>query len=182
MKRRTMKYVGLIALFPAIGAIGASCSTSDDSNELTMWVDDSGWTASGGAVDAGIMCPGGVAQSVGHLELDGSPLAPEEAYDRIVEAIFADPPDVIATLLGLEEFTCNDGSGSFTVMMEARNGGPWSVSEGTGAYSDASMSGTIEIERLPVDDPDSPLADDPDPPPAGWPLGSHLTGTIEIAD
>ena len=86
-------------------------------------------------------------------------MAPEEAYDRIVEAIFADPPDVIATLLGLEEFTCNDGSGSFTVVLENRNGGPWSVSEGTGAYSDVSMSGTIEVERLPVDDPDSPLAD-----------------------
>lgn len=182
MKRRTMKYVGLIALFPAIGAIGASCSTSDDSNELTMWVDDSGWTASGGAVDAGIMCPAGVHHTVGFLDLDGSPLAPDEAYERIVEAIWADPPDVVATLLQIDEFTCDDGSGSFIVTLEFRNGGPWSVDEGTGAYSDVSMSGTIEMERWAVDDPDSPWADDPDPPPAGMPRGTHLTGTIEIAD
>lgn len=161
----------VVATALVIGAAG--CSGSDDHKDLTMVIDADGWTAAGGSVDAGLVCPGGLHHHVGYLELDGSPLAPAEGFERMVDAIWADPPDIVATHLRVDELTCDDGSGSFTMVGETRNGGPWSVEEGIGAYTDVSMSGTLEVERHPPSRPDDP--------PGGMPFRSLFDGTIEIA-
>ena len=160
----------------AVALVGgtAGCAGSDDRDELTMVADGEGWVASGGSVDAGVMCPGGRHHGLGYLELDGSPLAPAEGFERQIEAIWADPPDVVATFLAVYEFTCDDGSGSFTLVGEYRDGGKWSVDEGIGAYTDVSMSGTLEVQRHPPSGPDDP--------PGGMVYGSQFDGVIETAD
>ena len=174
MKRRTMTYVARIAVSGVIVATMANCSASDDRDDIAIVAEDSGWTGSGGSVDAGVICPGGVPNHIGFLELDGSPLAPDEGFERLVDGLWDDPLDEVADFLALHQLTCADGSGSFTLVAEGRNGGPWSVREGTGAYAQLSGSGTLEIERQPSEEPDTP--------PGGFPIAQTFTGTIEIAD
>ena len=174
MKGRTMKHIGRIAVSGVIVATIANCSASDDRNDIAIVAESSGWTATGDLVDAGVMCPGGVQNHVGYLELDGSPLAPDEGFERLVEGLWDDPLSEVTDFLGLHQFTCADGSGSFTLVAEGRNGGPWSVREGTGAYAQLSGSGTLEIERQPSEEPDTP--------PGGFPIATTFTGTIEIAE
>ncbi len=177
MRVTTTPFAVMVVASLAIGAIEVGCSTSDDRDELTVVVDADGWVASGGSVDAGVMCPAGKQHQIGFLELDGSPLAPTEGFDRLVEGIWNDPFDEFADFLGVVELTCADGSGSFTVVMEGRNDGPWSVSEGIGAYTGLRASGTLEVERQPLLDPDG--LPDPDGPPGGMPHSTTLNGVIE---
>ncbi len=113
MKRRTMRYIARIAVSGVIVATIANCSASDDRNEIAIVAESSGWTATGDSVDAGVMCPGGVQNHVGYLELDGSPLAPDEGFERLVEGLWDDPLSEVTDFLGLHQFTCADGSGSF---------------------------------------------------------------------
>ena len=173
MKRTTAGTIGLVAALGLLATTIAACS-SDDRDEITIVAEHSGWTGSGGSVDAGVMCPGGVQAQVGFLELDGSPLAPEEGFERLVDGLWNDPLDEVTDFLDLHEFTCADGSGSFTIVAEGRNGGPWSIREGTGDYPALQGSGTLEIEREPSDEPDTP--------PGGFPAAMTFTGTIEIAE
>ena len=173
-----MTFLGPIAAACLVVSTVASCSSSGDGDDLVIVADDSGWTASGGSVDARVMCPEGKQHQIGYLELDGSPLAPHEGFERLVDGIQDDPLDEVADFLGLHEFTCADGSGSFTVVAEGRNDGPWSVSEGTGGYTNLQASGTLEIERRLSDEPDSP----PGGLPGGMPHDMIFTGVIEIAD
>jgi hypothetical protein len=174
MKCTTMRpgkrtFVGLVVLS---GLIVTSCSGSAAGDDVTIVIDDSGWAASGGSVDDGVICPRG--SMVGSfLDLDGSPLSRAEGFDRVVEGIWDDPLDEVVEVIDLSEYVCADGSGSFTLMEEPRNGGPWSVREGLGDYAELQGSGTLEIERQPTDDPDGP--------PGGFPSSRTLTGTIEIA-
>lgn len=174
MRHTTLTNLGSIATACLVVSTLMGCSSSGDGDDLVIVADDSGWTASGGSVDAGVMCPGGTQQGLGFLELDGSPLAPGEGFERVVEAIWTDPPDVVADLLRLTEYTCADGSGSFTTVEEPRNEGPWSVREGSSTYAEMSGSGTLQIEREHLDGPDQP--------PGGMPRSTTLTGVIEIAD
>ena len=101
-------------------------------------------------------------------------MAPEEGFERLVDGLWNDPLDEVTDFLDLHEFTCADGSGSFTIVAEGRNGGPWSIREGTGDYAALQGSGTLEIEREPSDEPDTP--------PGGFPAAMTFTGTIEIAE
>lgn len=169
-RTRTRTFAGLIVLS---GVVATSCSSSADSDDVMIVIDDSGWVASGGSVEAGVICPDGSMGLGSFLDLDGSPLTGVEGFDRIVEGFFDDPLDEVAEVIDLNEYTCADGSGSFTLMEEPRNGGPWSVQEGIGDYAGLQGSGTLEIERQPTDDPDGP--------PGGLPRSRQLTGTIEIA-
>ena len=169
-----MTYLGSIATACLAVSTVTSCSSSGDGDDLVIVADDSGWTASGGSIDAGVVCPGGKQHHIGYLELDGSPLAPDEGFDRLVEGLWDDPLDEVADFLGLHEFTCADGSGSFTVVAEGRNGGPWSVREGSGVYTGLQASGTVQLERR--------LSAEPDTPPGGLPHSMTLNGVVEIAD
>ena len=103
MKRRTMTYVIPIVVSGVIAATMAGCSGSADRDEIVIVAEASGWTATGGAVDAGVMCPGGVQSLIGFLELDGSPLAPDEGAERLVEGLWDDPLDEVADFLGVHE-------------------------------------------------------------------------------
>jgi len=96
--------------------------------------DDSTFTATGSAVDAGVACAEGTIDLLG-----GSRLHDEVAFARWED-----------------EFTCSDGSGTFVggvddyIFEDDRSRGPWNIVSGTGAY--AAMSGggifaTIPNER-----------------------------------
>ena len=135
-----------------VAAVLGLASCSDDTVDAVVVFDmeptpGQPWVASGELVDAGRICPSGDRQIVGLSFPDGTPMT----IDQLVELYEAawetggSPQDVAR--IGLEEYVCDDGSGTFTVS-EAFNGNPadpgtGEVVSGTGAYG--GLTGTCTI-------------------------------------
>jgi len=131
------------------------------------------WSAVGSAVDRGQICDAGSQALVDFLDLDGTPITLGEYARRRDVSLKAYPPDVTTDFVQMMQFNCSDGTGSFTFVVEERNGGPWSVLEGTGAYAGVTGSGTVEVVRDQHDHPDAPRG--------GVPRYDFLSGQIALA-
>lgn len=157
---------------------GAACSRSDggarDVQIRIRRLEGRAWTATGPAVDDGVICPSGIEALVDFSELDGTPITLSDFGRRREAAIMAFPPDETTDHLQVMEFSCADGTGALTLVVEERNGGLWQVRDGTGAYAELTGSGIVDVERL--------LIDEDWAPPGGVPLHDHLTGTVEVVD
>jgi hypothetical protein len=169
--RRTLTPLLVAAAF---GLVGASCSGPDDDIVFEFGDDwsESRWTASGGPVDRGTLCPEGRFQSTGYLDLDGSPLAPAEGWELKIQAMWAGP-DAAPTYRELYQHVCDDGSGWFTVAYGFGSGGEWNVTDGAGAYREMRGSGPVVVEC-------ETLSTDPDTPPCLEDIRTTITGTLEF--
>ena len=67
-----------------------------------------------------------------------------ERFFEIIDALERDEP-YEPDVMGAMEFTCADGSGSFTIFESAGGPGPWRVRDGTGAYRTMTGSGTADL-------------------------------------
>ena len=108
------------------------------------------FTATGSAIDEGLLCGAGTAQPRQTLCADTG--LPESADD---------PPQDGDVLWVTFDFTCDDGSGTFALRTEATvdtaglqtviedgelsSSAPFSLLEGTGAYEDVEMSGVRQF-------------------------------------
>ena len=148
----------LVGALLGLLACGAEDAASDSRVRIEVDAGARTWVATGAPVDEGVICPSGSARLSGFHDGDGGDVAIGEFFTRMDAAIVADPPDQQFDLVLLIEYLCPDGSGAFTLAEEWRNGGPWSVVGGLGAYERVSGSGVVTIERDPPDAPDDPPA------------------------
>jgi hypothetical protein len=146
MRRRFLPLIAAIVL--------AGCSGS--SNDITLTLEPvpaQPWSAVGDLVDAGDLCPDGRRRLVGMLDRSGETLEPMVFFERLFEAADASSsgkavdPDILSEM----EWTCTDGSGSFT-LRETFGEGEWTVVGGTGAYAGLTGSGTGDWETGPNGD------------------------------
>jgi hypothetical protein len=102
----------------------------DDPNESIIGT----FVASGPAVDAGVLCPSGTTVDLSILG------AGDESNYRL-------------NLLVRKEFTCDDGSGTFLMMLKVkldeRGFTNWNVIRGTGAYRH--LAGTGKLVGVPFE-------------------------------
>lgn len=131
------------------------------------------WTADGELVDADMFCPEGSRRWVGVFHPDGTPMTWEE-FGSLMEA--ADPADGEPDFFkGGQEYTCADGSGSFTMLEGMDVAAGWQVKDGTGAYAGMTGEGTgaFECSSPPAgaDDPYCEMSEL---------IAVHLTGTVEM--
>jgi len=107
--------------------------------------------ASGDAVAEAAVCESGTWE-IDHFEsVDGDTIADAERMAIFNSASFAD--DDVAEWIAVQEFVCDDGSGTFTMKWHTKitrilveSDGPedigtWEIEEGTGAYTELSGSG-----------------------------------------
>ena len=134
-------------LLLALSAVPGEASSlpTDVSILVTTYFLDTGnsgpFIASGPAVTDGIICPEGIATDIYNR---GS------GYQSKWGA---------ANYLVLKEFTCDDGSGSFILKIEARvdwrgDNGPWNVFSGSGSYEKLHGAGSLYGEYF-FDDEDN---------------------------
>ena len=137
-------------------ALGAGClltSCSDETLDPTVIFDHQPimaqpWTASGELVDAGLLCPSGDRQNTGLTYPDGTPMSIGESLELIKAAEAAGGSHWDVPRIGWEEYVCDDGSGTFTLLEEVRAESPGrffgEITSGTGAY--VNMAGDCVIE------------------------------------
>ena len=129
----------LLALSLLLSAMPAACSEAepDPTIEFVLeLVPRQPWNATGELVDAGLFCPAGSRYNIGFAFPDGSPMTLEQLGELFdAEEAGGDPAD----FRGEMEYTCSDGSGSFTQIEDHGDGGNWETIGGTGAY--AGMTG-----------------------------------------
>ena len=156
----------LLAMVAVCVAVLAGCSTSgDDVAEVEIRVEmgsaDPAFTASGAAVDDGLICatgqtlPGGEVQTV-----DGQPSSDEEFGQAFDEALATEG---VVERVFFVEFGCADAegfSGTFTMQQNVRMdfseidaaafqageldqvpGGTWEITEGTGDFASVTGGG-----------------------------------------
>jgi hypothetical protein len=150
------RIVGLavVALVMAVGA----CSGGASAVEFTAPQDHEGttpFTATGVAVDDGVVCADGT-QSVDHLEsMDGATITDEDwagMFDT------AQAEGGVAEMNAVWKFECGDGTGGFTMTFHNRfdfatfefegqqDVGTWDIAEGTGDYGGLSGSGDAMLD------------------------------------
>jgi len=133
--RKTILIVALLALF--LVALPMAPASATPPEEVTFEGPayfagpDAGtgiFAATGPAVDSGTMCPSGTIVDVYVKAAPNNGQSPNVVNLRI-----------------LKEFTCDDGSGTFTIKMRVRiTDYPvfnWVVKDGTGAYEDLKGNG-----------------------------------------
>ena len=116
---------------------------------------DQPFTASGIAVDEGVICSSGTMTSVRLESLEG---------DQITEGDWADMFDGameaggVAEMNVTQEWTCSDASGSFTIMHHNRfdfatfefggqqDVGSWEIIGGSDSYSDLAGAGDVILD------------------------------------
>ncbi len=134
----------------AIALVVVACSSRDPDPSIQFIVETTPgqpWTAVGELVDAGVVCPGGGRRPVGFYDAVGNRMDPEAWFERffeIIDAFERDEP-YEPDIRGAMEFTCADGTGSFTIIEAPLGIGPWRVRDGTGAYQGMTGSGTSDL-------------------------------------
>jgi hypothetical protein len=167
------------ALFVGVLLFATSCSggAPDASVEFDIEpLPGQPWTASGDLVDAGLLCPEGSRRHVALLDSDGTPLPADVFFRRVGEAFeqSAEAGGRFETdLLNEQEWTCADGSGSFTLLETIGESGEWRVVSGLGAYAGMTGEGTHSLVW-------APAPSGPDDPPEGEVVGARFTGTVQL--
>ena len=153
---------------------GTATSCGGDSGPLPVEISvdlqrGQAFTASGEAVDEGLMCASGQRVETGFLDLDRTtPLSLEEFAER-QNVAHQTGGEVIEFLLELE-VVCADGSGRIGLIEKPDDW--WEVAHGVGAYAGVSGQGSVTFELS-----GAPL--EPDDPPEGMPSIVRLTGTVD---
>jgi hypothetical protein len=139
----------LTALVVAILVTVVACSggATEGSVEFEVHlVDGQAWTAAGSGVDDDLMCPAGRRQVVEYRDSQGT-IAAEDILPRMMEAGDWEPGDPIIDFRIVVQFTCANGSGSFTVEEIPFEGrGSWLLTVGTGAYTGLEGEGPCHRE------------------------------------
>ena len=107
-----------------------------------------GWTASGPAVDADLVCDEGSRRWLGAEDPDGRPLTSYEIgeMEREAKATRERPP-----MVRVNEWICADGRGSFTSRDPVQND-TWAIESGRGSLNGLSGEGTVSfVETLEAD-------------------------------
>lgn len=144
--------VGLAAVVLAVSLAGCSSEHSLDV-EISPASPDlpAPFLASGDAVAEAAVCESGTWK-IDHFEsVDGDSITSDERMAIFNSASFAD--DDVAEWIAVQDFVCDDGSGTFTMRWHTKitrilvqSAGPedvgtWEIEEGTGAYTELSGSG-----------------------------------------
>lgn len=143
MKRRSLVILFALALLMAL-ALPATATTPSDVEflvESSLTGDPGPFTASGPAVDDGLVCATGTVYDAAGMVKGFSPTG--------------------FNFHGIKHFMCDDGSGEFFVNLQARIDFKrgvsfnWNVLSGTGAYEDIHGAGSgIGLGGVPCGDPE----------------------------
>lgn len=130
-----------------IGLVLGSCAAAveESQSEFTVELQDGqAWMASGDAADSGVMCPAGGRRSLWIETTEGRVLTTYEIATifRKAKATKVDP-DIVFVV----EWTCADGSGSFTIREDAGTS-TWTITSGRGAYR--YMTGNGDFSFVPT--------------------------------
>jgi hypothetical protein len=148
------------SLFAVCVFLVASCSSTESELSVeivdTVRPDQSGatFTASGEAVEEGVVCAAGESLWLGNLAVDGEPLS-DEAMNELYTS--GDAYSIVVQ----HEYVCDDGSGSFMLdatpvidpSLEETQDAPvasssWVITGGTGPYESLTGSGDVTQESL----------------------------------
>ena len=142
----TSRYIAVAIVMVAAGCSSGSgglpveISTVSDSDSPEM-----SFTASGEAVDQGVLCASGTGEWTGNRTIDGDPLS-----DEAMAELF-DGGEVYTIIVG-HEYVCADGSGTFVVDTYPEidpsldqdvpvTSVDWEITGGTGDYASLTGSG-----------------------------------------
>jgi hypothetical protein len=149
-----MKSTTRAAATIAIASVLALAGCSDDALDSTVIFEHEPimaqpWTASGELVDAGLICPSGDRQNTNLMHPDGSSWTLEDNFAAIKAAENAGGSHWDVPRKGWEEYVCDDGSGTFTLLEEVTEGSPGQFTgeliSGTGAYADLTGSCVVDL-------------------------------------
>ena len=159
--RRSM---GLAAALLVVALVG--CSSGDSiSIKVTYRSDGEGpsavpFRASGEAVEAAVVCESGTMEQVHFESPEGEVITTEEGVE-LYEATRASEGTMDTYFV--QEFICDDGSGTYTIKMHYRDDyakpesqqdiPTWEIENGTGDYADLSGSGDASDGSLLGGDP-----------------------------
>lgn len=157
------RIAGLVVALFVVAAPLVGCS-SDDSMAVEFTIAHPNYaysqpvpppfSASGAAVDESVVCESGTRQIDRHESAEGEISTPEEweeweEWESLREAARADKGGIV--LYSVEEWVCDDGSGTFTTKLhnqadfakpESEQDLPtWEIESGTGDYANLSGSG-----------------------------------------
>jgi hypothetical protein len=116
---------------------------------------DTTFEAEGAAVDEGAMCSSGTRSDMALQSNNGMWLTDEEWAGMFDSAMAA---EIIAEVYVIETWTCDDGSGVFTVTFHNRfdfatfefegqqSVGTWEITRGDGDYGDRTGSGNVTLD------------------------------------
>jgi len=150
------KSLGLAAAFLAVVLVG--CASGDSiSIEVFPYEGDGFGTipfrASGVAVDEAVVCENGTMEQ-DHLESPEGEIITSEEGGELYEAARADRG--VMDTYAVQEFVCDDGSGTFTMKTHTRSDfakpesqqdiPTWEIENGTGDYAGLSGSGDATMD------------------------------------
>lgn len=145
---------GILVVAAALATCLVGCSSSDSlSVEISVvWAwQTMPFSASGGAVDGGVVCKRGLME-IDHFEsVEGDVITADETGSIFNNTSFAD--DEVAEWTTVLDFVCDDGSGTFTMRWHTvitsalvgsdtpQEAGAWEIEGGTGTYGALAGSG-----------------------------------------
>ena len=140
---------------------GATCSSSDSSSPLdVVFTHAQGqggqpFTATGAAVDAGLVCSDGTMDLLGFESMEGDERSEGDWADMFDSALESNG---VAEMFENQTWTCAAGDGSFTLTTHNRldfavfafegqqDIGTWEITEATDALEDLTGSGTATLD------------------------------------
>lgn len=144
----------LVAVLMALG----SCSSSEPMPvEITgpVGVPDTPSTVTGQAVDEGVVCPAAMFEELRYEDADGKVLNDDETAQAM--QIEMETGEMVIAVQYVQ-WTCSDGSGSFTTATRSKiplrdmdfegvnEAADWEVDGGTGDYENLTGSGTVTVD------------------------------------
>jgi len=133
------------AVLVASSCGGDVSTASEGSAEIVVDLErNDRWTAAGSFVDDGLLCARGARYLVTRFDPDTGRTVWQWVLEDKEEARSGptDPLDVVF----VREYSCDDGTGSFTVE-EYPPDRTWTVVSGTGAYSSMVGQGSFSVTR-----------------------------------
>jgi hypothetical protein len=149
--------VGLVVAVMGI-ALGGCSSGDSFAVELSHGqehIPDKPFQATGGGVDEGALCSSGTMNEVRLESIDGDAIVEEDWADMFDSAM---DTGGVAEMTVSQEWTCDDGSGTFSIKFHNKfdfaifefqgqqDVGSWEIDQGTGSYSDLTGSGDVTLD------------------------------------
>lgn len=148
--RKHLHWIGLVMLV----ALAACSSSEPKALDFVDYMDPdvSSVPVSGAAVDDGIVCEQGTLDRIRMEDMDGNLVSEEESVANWDAALNS---GAVLDVMLHDEFSCSDGSGSFTIVTHnvvqpsvldfaaANDVGTWKIDGGTGAYEKLIGEGTL---------------------------------------